>query len=276
MNDLIGLLEQLHIHPHRSLNNHYKGPVTRQVKGSSDDFLQLKSYEIGDRLNQVDWKRFVKSKALYTKEFGDEQNFELIIAIDTSRSMHSDTYSKRNYQERLAKSLAYSALYKGHPVTLLDMGSESFLPLPSDSKVAMASSDLWLKNRDYSYTTLKINPSFYEPFKSVLFICLSDCWTIDIEPFIQLQTAMNNDFILLQLLTLEELEPKLSGYCQLVDSESASTINLRVTSELLNQYHLLLQEKTAYLRQACRQYNFRFFQVNVSEPIKPLLIALGR
>jgi hypothetical protein len=271
-----GLLEQLNIHPHKPLKNQHRGSIPKQVVGSSDDFLKHKPYESGDRLNRVDWKHYAKTKTVYTRQFGDEQNFNVVIGIDTSLSMSCHNFNKLSYQEELAQSIAYSSLYRGHPVTLVDMGNETCLNLQRDLHLSMANFKTWMGERHYQSKTISFSPSFYEQFKSVLFLCLSDCWSMDLENFTKLQMAMNNDLILIHLLSPDELEPNLSGFYKFIDRESGEEIELKVTPELLLSYHKLFQDHISHFKNNCEKYGFRYFNTRVTDPIKPLLIALGR
>ena len=176
MKDLIGLLEQLNIHPHKTLYHNHKGQVAKNTYGSSDDFLNFKVYEPGDSLHRIDWKHYAKNQTLYTKKYGDEQNFRVVIALDNSQSMVCKDYDKKAFQQRLAKAIAYNALYLRHDLTLVDMAKETARIVTGDFSEGLATVELWLEQLSYTEHPLPLTSGFYEHFKSVLFILISDGW----------------------------------------------------------------------------------------------------
>ncbi|MBN2900121.1 MAG: DUF58 domain-containing protein, partial [Clostridia bacterium] len=148
MIELIGLLEHLDIKPHKTLANHHSGSIRRHSAGNSEDFLRFKHYANGDSLNRIDWRRYAKDKGILTKVFGDEINFDITIAIDTSASMACFEKRKVRYQQRLAEAIAYNALYHGRQVTLIDMGLENHQTMGGECHQGIAKVSKWLETRD--------------------------------------------------------------------------------------------------------------------------------
>lgn len=276
MQDIMRLVEQLNICPHRPLKGPLSGNISRQGAGQSTDFLRYKNYESGHALNRVDWRRYAKNRQVLTKDFGDVYDYTFVIAIDTSRSMACPDESKIRLQEQLTKAIAYNALYKGHPVILVDMGEDSSIRLNGDGHLGMAMAVEWLAKRQYHHTQLNFTSGFYEAFKAVLFFCLSDCWDSRLMPFIQRHHYQDNDFVCIRILSREELSPSYSKNVLLKDSETQESLVMHITDEMVNNYHQLLQDQTLFIKGQCSSYGYRFFQWPSDTAIHSLLIQLGR
>lgn len=67
-----GLMQGLHRSPHQ---------------GISVEFAQHRQYVAGDDIRHLDWKVFGRSDKLYLKQYQQETNLDLVLAVDTSGSM---------------------------------------------------------------------------------------------------------------------------------------------------------------------------------------------
>jgi uncharacterized protein (DUF58 family) len=93
-------------------------------KGQSVEFLQHREYVRGDDPRRVDWKVWGRQDRLYVKEFEQETNLRLTLAVDCSASMDyrsersrdGTATSKFDCAATLAASLAWLALSHGDAV----------------------------------------------------------------------------------------------------------------------------------------------------------------
>jgi uncharacterized protein (DUF58 family) len=94
------------------------------VKGQSVEFLQHREYVRGDDPRRVDWKVWGRQDRLYVKEFEEETDLRLTLAVDCSASMdYAGSHNSRSgaavrlgkYETAatLAASLAWLALSHG-------------------------------------------------------------------------------------------------------------------------------------------------------------------
>ena len=67
------------------------GVRRRQRRGAGSDFHQLREYQEGDDLRQIDWKATGRYRRLISREYQDEQNQQLFFLLDCGQRMrHSD------------------------------------------------------------------------------------------------------------------------------------------------------------------------------------------
>lgn len=276
MKSLNGLLEQINIYPHKSLRNNYVGDFSRNAKGHSNDFLKYEKYKIGDNINKIDWKKYCKSRELLSKQFGQENNYKVVIAVDTSISMNFGSPLKSSYQKDLIEAIIYSLLYHNHPVTLFDMSTFDHIEIFQPMGQGLASASKWLEMRKYDGAVKFSTESVYGIFGNSLIICITDGWFEGYEKFIDYQFSINNDLIMLQILTEEEINPKVDRNSVFIDSESGEKISIDFTEDKVGEYSNILKEILNEKKQLLNKYGYRYFRCVSGESLNNLLIMLGR
>jgi len=102
-----GLLTGMHHSPHR---------------GISIEFADHRIYTQGDDLRHIDWRLFGRTDKYYIKEYEQETNLKLLLAVDCSESMEyrstSQVMSKHEYATTLGAAIAYLALRQQDSVGL--------------------------------------------------------------------------------------------------------------------------------------------------------------
>lgn len=85
-------------------------------QGSSVEFAQHRQYAQGDDTRHIDWKVFGRSDKLYIKQFQEETQLQIVLAVDASESMNFGSvqtgdgiWTKYDHATTLAATLAYLA-----------------------------------------------------------------------------------------------------------------------------------------------------------------------
>jgi uncharacterized protein (DUF58 family) len=91
-------------------------------RGLSIEFADHRPYTQGDDLRHIDWKVYGKTDKYFIKEYEQETNLDLMLAVDASASMayRSDgaPLSKYEYATALAAALAYLGLQQRDAIGL--------------------------------------------------------------------------------------------------------------------------------------------------------------
>lgn len=61
------------------------GSRSRRAVGAGAELHQLRGYQYGDPLARIDWKATARTRQLVTREFGEDQHLDILIAIDAGR-----------------------------------------------------------------------------------------------------------------------------------------------------------------------------------------------
>jgi uncharacterized protein (DUF58 family) len=97
------------------------------LHGYSIEFAEHRKYCQGDDLRFLDWKVFGRTDKHYIKEYEQETNLKLLVAVDCSESMNYQStgspLSKRQYAMTLAAALAYLALQQADAVAVATFDS---------------------------------------------------------------------------------------------------------------------------------------------------------
>jgi len=88
--------------------------------GFSVEFSEYRPYTKGDDPRYLDWKVMARSDRAFIKKFEDETNLRAHIVVDRSKSMSygSVEYSKSDYSETFAATLAHFLMKQGDAVGL--------------------------------------------------------------------------------------------------------------------------------------------------------------
>lgn len=91
-------------------------------RGISIEFADHRVYAQGDDLRHIDWKLFGRTDKYYIKEYEQETNLHLILALDRSESMSyrsaNEGMSKFDYAATMAAAVAYLAVRQQDAVGL--------------------------------------------------------------------------------------------------------------------------------------------------------------
>jgi len=102
------------------------GLQNRQRKGASRSFHQLRDFQEGDSLATVDWCATSRRLSLISREYREERNQHVLLAIDCGRRLRAveDGLPQFDHALNALLLLAYLALKQGDHVSVLGLGAE--------------------------------------------------------------------------------------------------------------------------------------------------------
>lgn len=136
------------------------GIVKKNRAGLSREFHQLRDYQLGDMLSQVDWKASSKRLSLVSREYQEQRNQTVILAVDCGRRMRALDGGVSQFDHCLNAMLllAYTALRQRDHVGILGIGgSDRWLP-PVKGVQSMTT----ILNHLYDYETTTSPSDFSE------------------------------------------------------------------------------------------------------------------
>ncbi len=107
------------------------GIVRKNRAGLSRDFHQLRDYQMGDSLSQVDWKASSKRQTLISRDFQEQRDQSVILMLDSGRRMRvmDGELSQFDHCLNAMLLLSYIALRQGDHLGVLSFGgTERWLP----------------------------------------------------------------------------------------------------------------------------------------------------
>jgi len=142
------------------------GIVMKNRVGMSKEFHQLRDYQLGDMLSQIDWKATSKHRSLISRDYQEQKDQSVILAVDCGRRMRAMEGDVPQFDHCLNAMLllAYVALRQGDHVGVLSFGGQDKWLPPVKGVQSMTT----LLNHMYDYKTSNTPSDFSEASESLL------------------------------------------------------------------------------------------------------------
>jgi uncharacterized protein (DUF58 family) len=100
------------------------GIVSKNMAGQSREFHQLRDYQDGDVLSQIDWKATSRRRLLISREYREQRDQTLIFLLDCGRRMRAMDLELSQFDHCLNATLllSYIALRQGDQVGVMGFG----------------------------------------------------------------------------------------------------------------------------------------------------------
>lgn len=225
-------IKDLSLAARRTIDGFMTGINKSQVRGPGLEFSQYRSYQPGDDLRWLDWKRYARSDRYYIRESEVETSISIRFLLDASHSMdHRDgAHSKMDYARYLAASLGWLAHMQGDALGLyVFRGGDIFsLPTRKDPQHLarffhqLETVDPWGKfGSPTQYKHL-----FAADSRKELLIFISDLYEREgeISRLLEMLAAFRHEVIVFHIMGRNELEKDFSGHNRVEDLETGEQV----------------------------------------------------
>lgn len=277
--EILRKVRQIEIRSNRLVSEALAGSYHSAFKGQGIDFEEVREYQPGDEVRSIDWNVTAKMGFPFVKQYREERELTIILAIDISKSgiWGSECRSKRERLAELGALLAFSANRNGDKVGLILFSDqiEKYLPPAKGQKhVLRILREILFHQNQGSGTDLNEGLRFLNRVmrrRSVVFL-LSDFiipeYQSEEEPIEGLflkelsTTRRKHDLVCCQIHDKKEKEfPNVGRVC-LEDAETGETIIVNTANEnFRKQFKLHAEEvQESFVRNLRRRGidNFQF------------------
>ena len=277
---LMAKLDQVDVISRKIFAGKLQGERRSKKRGVSVEFADYRHYTHGDDLRFIDWNVYARLDKLFLKVFLEEEDLSLVIAIDTSASMHWGNPSKFIFNQRLAMALGYIGLANHNRVTVYAFGGEGLRPLPNLRGTR--------RTREMGQWLLDLEPGgtadFNDAMRSIalsrqgkgVMVILSDFIHKDgYEKGLRYLAGGGYDTFCMQVLSPEEVDPGkhgLAGDLRLTDVEDDDTAEVTVSAALLKRYKRNLDAYCGKLREYCVRRGMMHLTIDTSVDLDALLL----
>lgn len=130
--DLLKKVRQIELSIRGVVNEVFAGEYHSVFKGRGMEFAEVREYQIGDDVRNIDWNVSARMNHPFIKVFDEERELTVMILFDVSRSVAFGTkgQQKAEIATELAALLAASAIKNNDKVGLIIFGEkiEQFVP----------------------------------------------------------------------------------------------------------------------------------------------------
>ncbi len=250
------MLNLFRLHARKAFLGTRQGGHLSPKRGHGIEFSDYRQYELGDNPRHIDWGLYGRTERLYVKRFQEEQDLQVLIAVDASASMAAAPQDlKWDRAREIALSLGYIALMSQDAVSMVALGSQC---TPSLSGPKAFQHLL----RYMRQVTPGGRGDFFRDLQSAaarvrfpgVAVVVSDCLIEfdQIEAGLNVLRSKNLDITLIQVLgTSDRSLSFASGGAVLHDSESAEEVSLVATLETEQEYRKALQQHCEQIEAFC-------------------------
>ena len=130
--DLLKRVRQIEIKTRGLSNNIFAGQYHSAFKGKGMSFSEVREYQYGDDVRDIDWNVTARYNKPFVKVFEEERELTVMLLIDVSNSLDFGTVKqmKKDMVTEIASTLAFSAIQNNDKIGVIFFSDriEKFIP----------------------------------------------------------------------------------------------------------------------------------------------------
>ncbi len=280
--ELLRRLRRIEIKSSRLSEDIFSGAYRSAFKGRGMSFSEVREYQPGDDVRDIDWNVTARYARPYVKVYEEERELTMILLVDISRSEHFGTVgmTKRQRVAEIAGTLAFSTIKNNDNVGVIFYSDrvEKYIPPSKGHKhVLTILSEILSIEPEGSGTDISVALRFAHNVqrKSCTLFLLSDF--IDGSDYAKTLAVVRNkhDLLAMQVYDPHEAELPMVGLLRVRDAETGEVRVIDSSSKSVRkQYRDYWQELSGKLRETFSKYNIGYASVSTSEDYVPRLQRL--
>jgi uncharacterized protein (DUF58 family) len=234
--EILKKVKRIEIATRGLVNEVFSGEYHSVFKGRGMEFAEVREYQMGDDIRNIDWNVTARSGHPYVKVFDEERELTVMLLVDVSSSGNFGTTKqmKGEVAAELCAVLAFSAIKNNDKVGLIIFSDkiEKFIP-PRKGKqhVLRVIREILFFKPEESRTDLNVSLEYLTRVikrRCIVFL-ISDFLTENYEKSLQVVNK-KHDIIAINIVDPREVEMPSIGFVELEDAESGETIIVDTTN----------------------------------------------
>jgi uncharacterized protein (DUF58 family) len=258
-----------------------KGEHASSRKGFSLEFADYRRYQRGDDLRYVDWNVYRRLERLLLKVFTAEEEMNIYLLIDVSRSMGQGNPRKIDYAKKTAAALSYIGLKNLdrvggasfsstlHPPLALGRGRNQVLKLFRYIEGLSSAGETNLRATVESFGRL-----FHHPGLVIIISDLfdPDGWRSALEEL----ASKKHQLLVIHIVNEQEVHPKALGDVALVDVEGGRERKFFLDEELVRRFERELQAYFGEIEALCASRRIDYVRTTTDVPFDEFVLQTLR
>jgi len=276
--EFLARLDQLELVARRLLLGRFKGDRLSKRKGTSVEFADHRHYVIGDDFRFLDWNLYARLDRLFIRLFQEEEDLQLHVLIDLSKSMDFGSPAKLHHAKQIAAALAYIGLVNMDRVSIGGLTNRYIAGPPRlRGRKNMPRLLDFLDSLEPARTgnlSAAVKSFCVQAGSRGIVVLLSDFLDkTGFEQPLRSLLARRMETYAIQILAPEEIDPTIQGDLKLVDVEDEDQAELTITPALVKRYRQTLAAYQGALQGFCRQRGIQFLATSTAEPFDKLVLS---
>ena len=274
---LLRKLRKYEVQIRKAVKSPMAGEMKSVFKGTGIEFDDVRPYQYGDDVRNIDWNVTAKGHGAYIKTFKEDKDQSVFIAVDVSDSQSINEGKKLHIAKEIAGVLSMASANLGSQIGLLGFSdrTEIFIK-PKKGKLHAYE----IITRLFSLKNKSHGTSLNAAFKSImgvakrtsLVIVISDFLDKDYESSFRL-VAQKHDLVLIHVVDDKEKKAPRLGIAPVMESETKTRRWANTSFSGLRTRLKKQQEQTSlYLQELCKKQQVDYVQVDTeNEYVQPLV-----
>jgi uncharacterized protein (DUF58 family) len=276
--DLLRRLERLSLRIRRPLPGGPAGEHLGRGQSASIEFADHRPYSPGDDFRRIDWNVLARLDELTIRVTESREDVGLYIVLDCTSSMGSGDGAKARIARQLAAGLGYLALNQLDVVRVYGLGDGMVSRSPRYTGRKQGADVFRLLRNLPVVQATDLGAAFSafladRPAKGML-VVLSDLLNAsDYRPGLRRIVQAGFEVALVHILSEAELNPRLWGDVELIDTETAETLKISMTLDTLSTYRHDLERWQQDISDFCRSIGVRYIQIPAERSLDAILLG---
>lgn len=274
-------LESLELVSRKMLAGRMKGDRLSKKKGRGSEFADFRPYTVGDDLRFLDWNLFGRLDRLFLRLFLEEEDLNVYVLIDNTRSMDYGAPTKLRYAKQVAAALGFVGLANLDRVTVEFAGGST----PTRSPAYRGRPSLWRMMKFLDDAAPVEGGDLNRALRGFslratgqgVAVVLSDFMDKGgYEEGLRYLAARPLDVYAIQVLAQEEVEPPYAGDLKLTDVEDGDEAEVTISAPLLERYRQTLAAFRGALSTFCTRRGMSYLFTTNQVPFEKLVLGYLR
>ncbi|NJN66665.1 MAG: DUF58 domain-containing protein [Chloroflexaceae bacterium] len=275
-------LERLSLQAQKTLRGN---PISGEHPGRhalpSSIFSDYRPYTVGDDIRYIDWNVYAGHNDLVLKLGEADQEVDIHLLLDVSRSMAWGNPPKLRVVLQLAGTLGYLSLTHSDRVHVVPFGSSALRPFgPARGKGRLMELLRYLEAVPYQQHT-DLRAILHQHARAcqrggILVLCSDLLVSEGLNEGLQMLRPPRWQVMVFHMIDPQELVPSLHGPLDLVDSETGQQLSLMVNETLREAYRQKTIDWQEHLATTCARHGASYVPMLTTWPLERKIVPFLR
>lgn len=278
IHDVQEQIRTIQLYTKRLMQANLFGSSRSTQKGNSLEFDQIREYQMGDDVRAIDWNGSARMNKLLTKQFYDEKQRTVMVALDISAStcFGSETVLKNNAARTVGALLAFAAFLSKDEIGLIlftDKQEWYIPPRKGRAHVQEIMEKIFSYEPQNAVTDFKsvLNDMAALRKKNMMLFLISDFIGLDAAPELAL-VANQYDTVAIRILDQVEQVWQTSGLITIKDPETGLMHVIKTDKHLEQQ----LAARKTHQEKIFNAHRIDWFDLRLTTPAIDQLVHFFR
>ncbi len=260
--EILKKIRRIEIVSKKSSSEVFSGEYHSAFRGRGMEFSEVREYNPGDEIRFIDWNVSSRMGKIYVKQFIEERELTVILAVDLSASLgfFSGEKSKKDIAAEISAIIAFAANNNKDKVGLLAFTDKVELYIPPKrgrSHLLRIIREILTFRPENKGTSIEEGLTYLNKVikkKAIIFL-ISDFIDNDFSLPLRI-SSRKHDLIAVNISDRREMEIPKKGVFRLRDSESGEEFMINLSSEKVRKKFLeITRKKKSDLDERFKKYN---------------------